>query len=652
MSQFPKRILITGAHGMLGHSFRQVLAERFPQCEVAAFGHQDLDVRHRAEVLKWTDWIRDGWILHCAALVNVEGCARDPQLARETIVDGTQNVIDLAKAARAGLLYPQSFLIFDGSNEPIPEDQTPKPLALYGQLKLEAETKIREQIAQHLCIRMAGFFGGYQRDKNFVGKIIQQMAQKIAAGEKQISIGDRVWQPTWTDDLALNSLALIQAGKTGLFQMACHGTASFFELTQEIVKNLGWQNQIQVVPTSIEAVTGDELGKRPTRAELSCARLKAEGQDLQKSWRDTLKTYLNNPYFDPYRTGKKMTSPLFDKVSVPGVLDVKNRFVMSAMTRGFADADHCATDLMKKYYETRAKDGVGLILTEGVVIHPTGDGYNSVPHIATPKQADSWKPVIQAVHEYGTKIFCQLWHCGRISHPDYTGGVAPVSSTDVAAEGINRQNNKPYGKPEALTKAGIAQVHQSYLQAADNAIKAGFDGVQLHLGHGYLADSFFDARINTRTDEYGGSVENRCRFALELIEKTMARFKAHQVSVRISPSRDMGGIYNWPDMDEMLQYLLPQMWKLGVRILDISCARADYYQTSGAVIHKVRPFWPGVLMGGASLSIEQAEKEVRDQYLDLVTWGRTLIANPDLVEKARNHQPLTEFNVSMLKELK
>lgn len=325
---------------------------------------------------------------------------------------------------------------------------------------------------------------------------------------------------------------------------------------------------------------------------------------------------------------------------------------MSAMSRGFADADHCATHAIKSYYEARAKGGVGLIITEGVVIHHTGDGYNSVPHIATEKQAASWRPVVQAVHEHDTKIFCQLWHCGRISHSDYTGGIPPVSSTNQPAGGVNRQNDKPYGTPTALSKEGIVTVHDYYLAAAENSIRSGFDGFELHMGHGYLIDSFFDAQINTRTDEYGGSIENRCRFAVELIEKVMSRFSARQVALRISPSRDMGGIYNWPDMEDMLAYLIPKIYSLGVRILDISCARADYYQTSGAVIRKVRPLWKGVLIGGASLTVEQAQQEISENHLNLVTFGRNLIANPDLVEKAKLNQPLIEFDASMLAELK
>jgi len=343
-----------------------------------------------------------------------------------------------------------------------------------------------------------------------------------------------------------------------------------------------------------------------------------------------------------------MSKLLLNRYSYSDIVNVKNRVVMSAMTRGFADANHCATDLMKNYYERRAQNGVGLILTEGVVIHHTADGYNAVPHIETDAQAESWRSTISSVHKNNTKIFCQLWHCGRISHPEYTGGVAPVSSSTKAAEGINRQNSKPFGTPTALTKDGIKEVHNQYLQAALKAVKVGFDGVQLHLGHGYLADSFFDTRINDRTDEYGGSVENRCRFASELIELIMANLKPSQVIVRISPSRDLNGIYNWPDMDEMLEFFVPLMWKLGVRILDISCARADYFQTSGQVIRKVRKLWPGVLMGGASLTPAQAEQEIESKLLDLVTWGRFLIANPDLTQKIRDESALIEFFISML----
>jgi N-ethylmaleimide reductase len=348
---------------------------------------------------------------------------------------------------------------------------------------------------------------------------------------------------------------------------------------------------------------------------------------------------------------KNNMSILFNQIEVPGLGTLKNRSAMAAMTRGFADQNHGATEAMAEYYRRRAAGGIALILTEGVVIHQSADGYNSVPHIETIEQAETWKPVIDAVHSEGSKIVCQLWHCGRISHSDYTGGIPPVSSTNEAAEGVNRQNGKPFGIPVALDDDGIMQVYHYYLQAAKNALIVGFDGVQIHLGHGYLADQFFDARINTRSDRYGGSVENRCRFALELIEFLVAEIGSEKISVRVSPSRDMGGIYDWPDLEEMLAYFIPALDKSGVNLLDVSCARADYYQTSGRIIRMIRKNWPGRLMGGASLNRKQAEEELENGYLDVVTWGRHLIANPDLLERFAAELPLREFDIPMLREL-
>ena len=346
-----------------------------------------------------------------------------------------------------------------------------------------------------------------------------------------------------------------------------------------------------------------------------------------------------------------MNATVLRSLESPFIPQLKSRVAMSAMTRGFADPTHCATDAIRDYYENRARHGVGLILTEGVVVHPSGDGYNSVPHIATREQAASWKPIVEAVQRHGTRIYCQLWHCGRISHSDYTGGVPPVSSTNRAAVGMNRQNNKPFGDPLALDHRGITLTQEYFVEAACRALDVGFDGVELHLGHGYLADQFFDARVNDRQDEYGGSVVSRCRYSLDLIEKVLKRCDARQVSIRISPSRFMGAIYDWPDLEEMLDYFIPAAWSLGIRILDISCANADYFQTSGRIIRMVRPRWAGVLIGGASLSAEQANAEVDSGLVDVVTWGRSLIANPDLPERIKIGAPWTDFSPEMLKSL-
>ena len=344
-------------------------------------------------------------------------------------------------------------------------------------------------------------------------------------------------------------------------------------------------------------------------------------------------------------------TPLLQPVLLDGIGAFRNRTVMSAMTRGFADKDHRATPAIAEYYRRRAEGGVGLIITEGVVIHPTGDGYRDVPHIATDAQAESWRPVIEGVHDHGAKLVCQLWHCGRISHADFTGGEAPVSSTSHAAEGLNRQNNKPFGAPRALMADEMPGVYQHYIDAAERALRVGFDAVELHLGHGYLPDQFLDARVNDRTDAYGGSIENRCRFALELVERVVAVVGSERVIARISPSRFMGGLYDWPQLDEMLDYFIPGLWRRGLRALDVSCANADYFQTSGRVIRIVRPMWPGAILGGASLTVDAAAVEVQQGWLDLVTWGRAFIANPDLIGKIASGEPWRPFADEMRQTL-
>jgi N-ethylmaleimide reductase len=315
---------------------------------------------------------------------------------------------------------------------------------------------------------------------------------------------------------------------------------------------------------------------------------------------------------------------------------LKNRVVMSAMTRGFADSNHCCTDDIASYYERRAKDGVALILTEGIVIHSSADGYNNVPHIESIEQMESWRKTVDLVHATDSKIFAQLWHCGRISHPDYCNGESPVSSTNRQAEGINRQNNKPYGLPRALDTDEMHSIYEQFMNAADNAFNAGFDGVEIHMGHGYLIDQFFDSRINDRTDKYGGSIENRCRFAIELLEVLLKKYDSDKIMIRISPSRFMGELYDWPNLEELINYLIPQLDKIGLRLLDISCANADYYETSGRIIRMVRKQWPHFIMGGASLSLHQANQEVNNGLVDMVTWGRAILSNTDFVYRITN----------------
>jgi len=294
------RLLVTGGQGMLGRAFAQQAA-LLPEATVWAPGRDELDVRDVDALLAAADRARGGWIAHCAARVDVEGCAREPELARAIIVEGTRNAVRAAKAAGARLFYPQSFLVYDGATLPIPDDEVPRPLSLYGEFKYEAEQIILSELDDALIVRMAGFFGGEEADKNFVGRIIPAMFAAMSRGETRFGIGDRVWQPTWTRDLAENSLHMMLAGKQGIYQMACHGQASFAELAQEIVNALGWADRFQIDPVDAASVSGNELGKRPDAAVLSCARLRDERLDLQRDWRATLHAYLRHPHFDRYR---------------------------------------------------------------------------------------------------------------------------------------------------------------------------------------------------------------------------------------------------------------------------------------------------------------------------------------------------------------
>jgi 2,4-dienoyl-CoA reductase-like NADH-dependent reductase (Old Yellow Enzyme family) len=337
---------------------------------------------------------------------------------------------------------------------------------------------------------------------------------------------------------------------------------------------------------------------------------------------------------------------LFQPLNNPGFIPLRNRVVMSPMSRSFADAERCPTEAVLRYYERRAQGGAGLVITEGTIIHPSGDGWVNAPYIAQDKHVRAWRPVVDAVHAAGAAMACQLWHMGRISHEDFTGG-PPVSSTNRAAAGMNRQNNKPFGEPRALETDEMPTVYGYFADAARRAMDAGFDAVELHMGHGYLPDQFLDGQVNDRTDRYGGSIENRCRFALELVEAVTRAIPGRQVMARISPSRFMGGLYEWPDLDAMLAHLIPALGDLGLGAIDVSCAASDYFETSARMVRKIRPLFAGAILSGASLSPEQAEAELASGMVDAITWGRAFIANPDLADRIRNGQDLAPFEDSM-----
>ena len=657
-------VLVTGAGGMLGRAFVQALSE-LGGVTVHALPREDLDVTDERAVMACARY-RPQVILHCAALTNADKCEREPEHTRRVQVGGTHYVGQLACEVRARVFYPQSVLIFDGDELPFTEQTLPRPGSVYSETKLEAERHLFAEVPGTLSVRMAGFFGGDKKDKNFVGTFVRELEARIQQGEREVEVGDRVWQPTYTYDLARNSLLLLALGRTGIYHMGALGEASFYDVAQVCVDALGLAGRIAVIPCSSEVFDAVEAVQRPGRMVTANRRLEAEGLCRQRPWEEALREYLTRPYFDRFRrlASPQRTTPvaiqsngapasrgLCEPWTHPTLGELQSRVVMSAMTRSFAGPGNVPTPEMAAYYARRAEHGVGLILTESTAVHPSAEGFPDAPQMYTEAQVKGWRAVTTAVHAAGAKIFSQLAHCGRISHEDYTGGVQPVSSTDRRADGINRRNGQPYALPHRLGVAEIPSVYELFRRASAKALEAGFDGVELHLGHGYLADQFLDARVNNRTDAYGGSIENRCRFALELTEALLAECGATRVMVRISPSRWMGGLYDWPDLDEMLRHLIPAFDAVGLRLLDVSCARADYYETSGRVIRAVRPLWPHFLMGGASLSREQAQAELDDDLLDMVTYGRFLLANPDLVERFRDGRELEPFGAHLLDTL-
>lgn len=293
-----KKFLITGAGGMLGRAFQEMLDEYTSDCKVFSFEKKDLDITNRKQVISYKN-LKPDYILHCASKSNnapVDYCEAYPEESYEIYVTGMSNVIQLAKLTNAKLFYPQTFLIFDGESLPINEDTLPNPLCVYGKHKLQAELLLND-FQNSLVVIMGGFFGGRELDKNFVGKIIPHISQLIKNGVTSIEVGDRVWQPTFTNDLAYNILALLEMEKNGKYTMACHGQASFYELTKEILSLLNIESQIKVKPVNASKFSKKEAAKRPLLALIENKKLIQENLDFQRRWQESLKEYLDDPYF-------------------------------------------------------------------------------------------------------------------------------------------------------------------------------------------------------------------------------------------------------------------------------------------------------------------------------------------------------------------
>ena len=319
-------------------------------------------------------------------------------------------------------------------------------------------------------------------------------------------------------------------------------------------------------------------------------------------------------------------------------LALRNRVVMAPLTRARAGRERVPNDLMAEYYSQRAS--AGLIITEATVISEQGLGWVDSPGIYNDAQVEGWKKTTDALHARGTPVFLQLWHCGRSSHSSFHGGKPAVSASAIKINGdylhtpIGKQ---PYEPPRALETAEVAAVVQDYRQAAERAKAAGFDGVEIHAANGYLIDQFLQSRTNHRTDQYGGSLENRFRFLKEIVEAILNVLPSERVGVRLSPNgnfNDMGS----PDYRETFTCAARELNAYALAYLHVVDGLAFGFHQLGQpmTLLEFRAVFSGPLMGSCGYTQDTAEAAIASGQADLIAFGRPYLSNPDLVERFAN----------------
>jgi N-ethylmaleimide reductase len=329
-------------------------------------------------------------------------------------------------------------------------------------------------------------------------------------------------------------------------------------------------------------------------------------------------------------------SKLLSPVRV-GPYDLRNRVVMAPMTRNRAGAGRAPTALNALYYAQRA--GAGLIVSEATQVSAHGVGYPGTPGIHTDAQVAGWNLVTDAVHARGGRIFLQLWHCGRVSHPSLLpGGELPVSASAVAPniQVSTPDGMKPAVAPRALALSEIPGVVAMYGHGAERAKEAGFDGVEIHAANGYLIDQFLRDGTNRRTDAYGGSPENRARFLLDVLDAVTAVWGADRVGVRLSPSgtfNDMHDSAPRATFGTAIRALAPK----GLAYLHLVEPQPGDLRHGGVAVPaaEFRPLYPGVLMTNGGYTRDTAETVLAAGTADLVSFGQLFLANPDLPERFR-----------------
>lgn len=340
---------------------------------------------------------------------------------------------------------------------------------------------------------------------------------------------------------------------------------------------------------------------------------------------------------------------LFTPVRV-GPYTLKNRFVMAPMTRNRAGAGNVPVPLNAAYYAQRS--GAGLIVTEATQVSPQGVGYPATPGIHSAEQVAGWKKVTDTVHERGGRIFLQLWHVGRISHPSLQpGGALPVAPSAIAPAGnaVTYEGPKPFVTPRALETAEIPAIVEQFRQGARSALKAGFDGVEIHGANGYLPDQFLRDGTNKRADEYGGPVWNRARFLLEVTKAAAESFGANRVGVRLSPSSTFNDMRD-SNPRETFGYAVKELDKLGLAYLHLTAGEAADERHGGTIVplSYFRPLFRGPIIGANGFDWASASAALGSGDVDLVAFGRLYLANPDLPERMKLGGPFNPLDAATM----
>lgn len=338
-----------------------------------------------------------------------------------------------------------------------------------------------------------------------------------------------------------------------------------------------------------------------------------------------------------------MTDRLFEPHKL-GHMMVPNRIFMAPLTRNRAEPDGRARPLAATYYAQRAS--AGLIISEATQIEAMGKGYLDTPAIDTDEQVASWRPVTSAVHANGGRIFLQLWHVGRISHSSLLpGGDKPVSSSAVRADAktFTAEGFVDTSEPRALETAEIGALIEQYAHAANQALRAGFDGVEIHAANGYLLDQFLQDGVNRREDAYGGSIENRARLVLQVVDRIVKEIGSDRVGIRLSPLGEANDIAD-SDPYALFSHVYAELDRRSLAYLHVieGFSGVDFDSDNFELIVRLRPHWNGFYIANGGYTADMASEMVARGHAHAVAFGKPFIANPDLPERIRQGVALTE----------